>query len=97
MIISLDQSLAADQVLQVLVSLLVLLLFLDCFGDDVSQLGSVEKGTSILKDIVWPVVKDLSDKESNESHELWVLAEVQLILYAKFKLKSQNASVTANL
>ena len=97
MIISLDQSLAADQVLQVLVSLLVLLLFLDCFRDDVSQLGSIEEGTSVLQDVVGPVVKDLSDKERNETHELGVLAEVQLILDAQFKLKLQIASVTANL
>ena len=62
MIISLDQSLAADQVLQVLVSFLVLLLFLDSFGDDVSQLGSVEEGTCVLQNVVGPVVQDLSDE-----------------------------------
>ena len=97
MIISLDQSLAADQVLQVLIPFFVFLLLLDGLGDHVSQLGPVVEGARVLQDVVGPVVKDLSDKERNETHELGVLAEVQLILDAQFKLKSQNASVTANL
>ena len=97
MIISLDQSLAADQVLEVLVSLLVLLFLFDCFGDHVSQLGSVEEGTCVLQNVVWPVVEDLSDEQCDQSHQLRVLPEVQLVLYAQFKLLTGNASVTANL
>ena len=87
---SLDKRLAANQVLQVLVSLFVFLLLLYSLSHNISELGSVKEGTRILQNVLWPIIQDLSDEESNKSHQLRVLTEVQLVLNAKFKLHKQT-------
>lgn len=87
---SLDQCLAANQVLEVLVSLLVFLLLFDRLGHDVSELGPIKEGARVLQDVVGPIVENLSDEESDEAHQLGVLAEVKLVLYAKFQLQAEH-------
>ena len=59
---SLDERLAADQVLEILVALLVLLLFLDRLGDDVSQLRAIEERTRVLQNVIRAIVQDLPDE-----------------------------------
>ena len=79
---SLNECLATDQVLEVLVAFIVLPLFLNRFGHNISQLSSVEECTSVLQDIIRPVIQELSDEKTNKSHKFGMLSEVQLILYA---------------
>ena len=59
---SLNERLAADQVLEILVALLVLLLFLDRLGDDVSQLRAIEERTRVLQNVIRAIVQDLPDE-----------------------------------
>ena len=67
MIISLDQSLAADQVLEILVALLVLLLFLDRLSDNVSQLRTIEERSCVLQDVIRAIVQDLPDEQAYQA------------------------------
>ena len=64
---SLDERLAADQVLEILVALLVLLLFLDRLGDDVSQLRTIEERTRVLQDVIRAIVQDLPDEQAYQA------------------------------
>ena len=79
---SLNECLAANQVLEVLVAFIVLPLFLDRFGHNISQLSSVEERSSVLENIIGPIIQELSDEKTDESHEFRVLPEVEFILYA---------------
>ena len=54
---SLNECLATNQVLEVLVAFIILPLFLNRFGHDISQLGSVEECSSVLENIIWPVIQ----------------------------------------
>ena len=62
---SLNECLATNQVLEVLVAFIVLPLFLDRFGHNISQLSSVEECTSVLENIVGPIVQKLSDEKTD--------------------------------
>ena len=53
---SLNECLATNQVLEVLVAFIILPLFLNRFGYDISQLGSVEECSSVLENIIWPII-----------------------------------------
>ena len=53
---SLDERLATDQVLEILVALLVLLLFLDRLGDNVSQLRTIKERSRVLQDVIRAIV-----------------------------------------
>ena len=64
---SLDERLAADQVLGILVALLVLLLFLDRLGDNVSQLRTIEERTRVLQDVIRAIVQDLPDEQAYQA------------------------------
>ena len=64
---SLDERLAADQVLEILVALLVLLLFLDRLGDNVSQLRTIEERSRILQDVIRTIVQDLPDEQAYQA------------------------------
>ena len=64
---SLDERLAADQVLEILVALLVLLLFLDRLGDNVSQLRTIEERSRVLQDVIRAIVQDLSDEQAYQA------------------------------
>ena len=64
---SLDERLAADQVLEILVALLVLLLFLDRLGDNVSQLRTIEERTRVLQDVIRTIVQDLPDEQAYQA------------------------------
>ena len=64
---SLDERLAADQVLEILVALLVLLLFLDRLGDNVSQLRTIEERTRVLQDVIRAIVQDLPDEQAYQA------------------------------
>ena len=64
---SLDERLAADQVLEILVALLVLLLFLDRLGDDVSQLRTIEERSRVLQDVIRAIVQDLPDEQAYQA------------------------------
>ena len=64
---SLDERLAADQVLEILVALLVLLLFLDRLGDDVSQLRTIEERSRVLQDVIRAIVQDLPDEQTYQA------------------------------
>ena len=83
---SLNECLATNQILKVLVAFIVLALFLDRFGHNISKLGSVEECTSVLQNIIGPIIQELSDEKTNQSHEFWVLPEIQFILYTQFQL-----------
>ena len=85
-IVSLNERLATDQILEVLVAFVILAFLFDGFGHDVSQLGSVEEGARVLEDVIWSVIQELSDEKTNETHQLGMLPEVQLILYTEFQL-----------
>ena len=54
---SLNECLATNQILQILVAFIVLPLFLNRFGHDISQLGSVEECSSVLENIIGPVIQ----------------------------------------
>lgn len=84
--LSFDERLAAYQVLQVLVSLLVFLFFLDRLGHNVSEFCPIEESTCVLKYVLRPVIQNFSYKKRHKSHKLGMLAEVKLILYAKLQL-----------
>ena len=84
--LSFDERLAAYQVLQILVSLLVFLLFLDRLGHYVSKFCSIEEGTCVLKYVLRPVIQNFPYEKRHQSHQLGMLAEVKLILYAKLQL-----------
>ena len=64
---SLDERLAANQVLEILVALLVLLLFLDRLGDNVSQLRTIEERSRVLQDVIRAIVQDLSDEQAYQA------------------------------
>ena len=64
---SLDERLAADQVLEILVALLVLLLFLDRLGDNVSQLCTIEERSRVLQDVIRAIVQDLPDEQTYQA------------------------------
>ena len=64
---SLDERLAADQVLEILVALLILLLFLDRLGDNVSQLRTIEERSRVLQDVIRAIVQDLSDEQAYQA------------------------------
>ena len=64
---SLDERLAADQILEILVALLVLLLFLDRLGDDVSQLRAIEERSRVLQDVIRAIVQDLPDEQAYQA------------------------------
>ena len=64
---SLDERLAADQVLEILVALLVLLLFLDRLGDNVSQLRTIKERSRILQDVIRAIVQDLPDEQAYQA------------------------------
>ena len=64
---SLDERLAADQVLEILVALLVLLLFLDRLGDNVSQLRTIEERSRVLQDVIRAIVQDLPDEQAYQA------------------------------
>ena len=64
---SLDERLAADQVLEILVALLVLLLFLDRLGDNVSQLRTIEERSCVLQDVIRAIVQDLPDEQAYQA------------------------------
>ena len=64
---SLDKRLAANQVLEILVALLVLLLFLDRLGDNVSQLRTIEERSRVLQDVIRAIVQDLSDEQAYQA------------------------------
>ena len=83
---SLNERLATDQILEVLVAFVILALLFDGFGHHVSQLGSVEEGARVLEDVIGSIIQELSDEKTNETHQLGMLPEVQLILYTKFQL-----------
>ena len=53
---SLNECLATNQILQILVAFIVLPLFLNRFSHDISQLGSVEECSSVLENIIWPII-----------------------------------------
>ena len=86
---SFDERLAADQILEILVKLLVLLLLLNSLRYDISELSSVEERACVLQDVLGSVIENLPDEQSGQSHQLWVLTEVQFVLYAQFKLKDK--------
>ena len=64
---SLDERLAANQVLEILVALLVLLLFLDRLGDNVSQLRTIEERSRVLQDVIRAIVQDLPDEQTYQA------------------------------
>ena len=64
---SLDERLAANQVLEILVALLILLLFLDRLGDNVSQLRTIEERSRVLQDVIRAIVQDLSDEQAYQT------------------------------
>ena len=64
---SLDERLAADQVLEILVALLVLLLFLDRLGDNVSQLRTIKERSRVLQDVIRAIVQDLPDEQAYQA------------------------------
>ena len=64
---SLDERLAANQVLEILVALLVLLLFLDRLGDNVSQLRTIEERSRVLQDVIRAIVQDLPDEQAYQA------------------------------
>ena len=64
---SLDERLAANQVLEILVALLILLLFLDRLGDNVSQLRTIEERSRVLQDVIRAIVQDLSDEQAYQA------------------------------
>ena len=59
---SLDKSLSTDQVLEILIAFFVLLLFLNCLSYDIPQLSAIKERSSILQDVIWAIVQDLSDE-----------------------------------
>ena len=64
---SLNERLAANQVLEILVALLILLLFLDRLGDNVSQLRTIEERSRVLQDVIRAIVQDLSDEQAYQA------------------------------
>ena len=64
---SLDERLAANQVLEILVALLILLLFLDRLGDNVSQLRTIEERSRVLQDVIRAIVQDLPDEQAYQA------------------------------
>jgi hypothetical protein len=83
---SLDERLALDEVVEVLIALRLVLLLLDGFVNNVAQLRPIEEGARVLQDVLWPVVEDFADEERDEASDLWVFPEVPLVFDSKLKL-----------
>lgn len=65
---------------------LALLVLLRRFTHHLLQLGAVEEVAGVLEDVLGPVVDGFPDENLDQAQQLWVLAEVLLILNSQFEL-----------
>ncbi len=81
-----NERLALDQVVEMLVPSCLSLFLIDRRLHYVSQLRTVEEGARILQDVLRAVVQYFTHEKTQQRIYFWVLSEILFILNSQFEL-----------